>query len=283
MWFATRSPRVKLGILVLLVLIIWLFFIAAPSTIIRTLSANLNGGENDVGYAYARKYQGNEHGVMAVFGDGATNGGAFFESLNIASAWKLPVLFLCENNGWAIGTSIDRVAPFHEQHRKAKPYMPTMEVDGMDAVAVYETVKEAQRYIEEGHGPIFVEAYTCRYEGHSMSDAATYRSPQEMQICKAKDPIERMKKYLEERFGVKAVYIFGSVRGDTPFHEGSDIDIAVEGLPPERYFEALRALGGLRIAIYCGILIVSIIQLPEGFFHYLARKYHQFERIEKIR
>jgi pyruvate dehydrogenase E1 component alpha subunit len=157
---------------------------------------------NAVGCAYARKYQGSEHGVMAVFGDGATNGGAFFESLNIASAWKLPVLFLCENNGWAIGTSIDRVAPFHEQHKKAKPYMPTMEVDGMDAVAVYETVKEAQRYIEEGHGPIFVEAYTCRYEGHSMSDAATYRSPQEMQICKAKDPIERMKKYLQERFGV---------------------------------------------------------------------------------
>ncbi|WP_457599289.1 thiamine pyrophosphate-dependent dehydrogenase E1 component subunit alpha [Hydrogenimonas sp.] len=162
---------------------------------------------NAVGCAYARRYQGIDDGVMVIFGDGATNGGAFFESLNIASAWRLPLLFLCENNRYAIGTEITRVAPFLEQAKKAAPFMPTVEVDGMDAVAVYEAVREAQQQIQRGHGPIFVEAFTCRYEGHSMSDAGSYRSPQEMQICRSKDPIERMKRELAERYGVDEAYI----------------------------------------------------------------------------
>ncbi len=161
------------------------------------------GGQipNAVGCAYARKYRGEEDGVMVVFGDGATNGGAFFESLNIASTWRLPLIFLCENNRYAIGTEITRVSPFLHQAEKAAPYMPTMEVDGMDAIAVYETVKEAQKEIQKGRGPIFIEAFTCRYEGHSMSDPGNYRSPQEMQICKSKDPIERMRSVLLEKFG----------------------------------------------------------------------------------
>jgi pyruvate dehydrogenase E1 component alpha subunit len=158
---------------------------------------------NAVGCAYARKLQGETSGVMAVFGDGATNGGAFFESLNIAAAWKLPVLFLCENNRYAIGTHIRRVAPFEEQAKKAQPYMPTKSVDGNDAVAVYETIKEAQRYLEEGHGPIFVEAFTCRFEGHSMSDANAYRSAQEMALCKQNDPLPKMKRYLQERYDMR--------------------------------------------------------------------------------
>ncbi len=152
---------------------------------------------NAVGCAYARKYQGEEHGVLAMFGDGATNGGAFFESLNIAAAQKLPLLFLCENNYYAIGTRIDRVSPFKKQSHKAKPFMPVYEVDGMDAVAVYQTVQKAQQYINEGHGPAFIEAFTCRFEGHSMSDANSYRSSQEMQICKSQDPIEKMKQHLD--------------------------------------------------------------------------------------
>jgi len=155
---------------------------------------------NAVGCAYARKFQESEQGVLALFGDGASNGGAFFESLNIASAWKLPLLFLCENNQYAIGTKITRVAPFLEQRKKAEPYMRTMEVDGNDALAVYETIREAQSYIQKGHGPIFVEAMTYRYEGHSVSDPATYRSAEEVEIWKHKDPIERMRKVLQERF-----------------------------------------------------------------------------------
>ena len=155
---------------------------------------------NAVGCAYARALQGNEDGVMVIFGDGATNGGAFFESLNIAATHKLPLLFLCENNEYAIGTNIKRAAPFREQAKKAEPYMLTYTVDGMDAKAVYETVRKAQIQIQEGHGPVFVEAFTCRYEGHSVSDSNAYRSPQEMNHCKVKDPIERFKKELQQKW-----------------------------------------------------------------------------------
>jgi len=155
---------------------------------------------NAVGCAYARKLQGAEDGVMAIFGDGATNGGAFFESLNIAATHKLPMLFLCENNEYAIGTNIKRAAPFREQAKKAEPYMLTYSVDGMDVEAVYEAVSSARKQIEEGHGPIFVEAFTCRYEGHSVSDSNAYRSAQEMNHCKAKDAIEHFQVRLRERW-----------------------------------------------------------------------------------
>jgi len=155
---------------------------------------------NAVGCAYARELQGSEDGVMVIFGDGATNGGAFFESLNIAATQKLPLLFLCENNEYAIGTNIKRVAPFREQAKKAEPYMLTYSVDGMDAEAVYKAVSDAKKQIQEGHGPIFLEAFTCRYEGHSVSDSNAYRSSQEMAHCKAKDPIERLKKELGEKW-----------------------------------------------------------------------------------
>ncbi len=160
------------------------------------------GGQipNAVGCAYARDLQQKEDGVMVIFGDGATNGGAFFESLNIAATHKLPLLFLCENNEYAIGTNIKRVAPFREQAKKAEPYMMTYTVDGMDAQAVYETVSQARKEIEAGHGPIFIEAFTCRFEGHSVSDANSYRSAQEMSHCKAKDPIKKFKKELQEKW-----------------------------------------------------------------------------------
>jgi pyruvate dehydrogenase E1 component alpha subunit len=156
---------------------------------------------NAVGCAYARKLQGSEDGVMVIFGDGASNGGAFFESLNNAATQKLPLLFLCENNEYAIGTNIKRTAPFKEQSKKAEPYMMTMDVDGMDADAVYEAVSHAKSLLEKGHGPLFLEAFTCRYEGHSVSDANSYRSAQEMAHCKAKDPIELSKKRLRELWG----------------------------------------------------------------------------------
>ena len=155
---------------------------------------------NAVGCAYARKFQGSEDGVMVIFGDGASNGGAFFESLNIAATQKLPLLFLCENNEYAIGTNIKRTAPFREQAKKAEPYMLTMSVDGMDAEAVYKTVSDAREMIEKGHGPVFIEAFTCRYEGHSVSDANTYRSTQEMNHCKAKDALEHFKTRLHEKW-----------------------------------------------------------------------------------
>ena len=147
-----------------------------------------------VGCAYARKIQGEKAGVFAIFGDGASNAGAFFESINIAAAWKLPLIFFCENNYYAIGTRIGWVSPFEELFNKASNYMPAKRIDGMDVCAVYKAVMEAKEYIENGLGPYFIEAETYRYEGHSMSDNGKYRSEEEMEIFKSKDPIENLKK-----------------------------------------------------------------------------------------
>ncbi len=155
---------------------------------------------NAVGCAYARKFQDIEDGVMVIFGDGATNGGPFFESLNIAATQKLPMLFVCENNEYAIGTNIKRAAPFLEQAKKAEPYMQTLSVDGNDPEAVYACIKEAQNQIQKGHGPLFVEAFTCRLEGHSVSDSNAYRSAQEMSQCKDKDALPKFRARLQEKW-----------------------------------------------------------------------------------
>jgi len=147
-----------------------------------------------VGCAYARKIQGENAGVFAIFGDGASNAGAFFESINIASAWKLPVIFFAENNYYAIGTHISWVSPFVELYNKAKNYMPSKRINGMDVCEVYNAVIEAKEHIENGLGPYFIEAETYRFEGHSMSDAGKYRSEEEIEIFKRRDPIENLKK-----------------------------------------------------------------------------------------
>jgi len=147
-----------------------------------------------VGCAYARKIQGENAGVFAIFGDGASNAGAFFESINIASAWKLPIIFFAENNYYAIGTHISWVSPFVELYKKAKNHMPSKRINGMDVCEVYNAVLEAKEHIENGLGPYFIEAETYRYEGHSMSDAGKYRSEEEIEIFKRRDPIENLKK-----------------------------------------------------------------------------------------
>jgi pyruvate dehydrogenase E1 component alpha subunit len=147
-----------------------------------------------VGMAYARKYKGENTGVLVAFGDGATNAGNFYESLNLAALWKLPVLFLCENNYYAIGTRIDRASAVNDIYIKAKPYMVSRQIDGMDVFEVYNAVKEAKEYIQEESKPYFIEALTYRYEPHSMSDTGNYRSARELEIAKSKDPIEKLKK-----------------------------------------------------------------------------------------
>ena len=146
-----------------------------------------------VGAAYARKYMGEKAGILAIFGDGATNGGSFFESINLAVVWEVPVLFLCENNFYAIGTRIDRVSAFRDIYLKAKDYMPALQVDGMDVFAVYEAVVNAKKYLEDYGKPYFIEAITYRYEGHSMADKGDYRSPREIETFRKKDPIENLK------------------------------------------------------------------------------------------
>ncbi|RMD45633.1 MAG: pyruvate dehydrogenase [Aquificota bacterium] len=147
-----------------------------------------------IGAAYARKLMGHTEGVLVAFGDGSTNAGNFYESLNLANVYKVPVIFLCENNYYAIGTRIDRVSAFKDLYLKAKDYMPSVQIDGMDIFQVFEAVSKAKEYVDTEGKPYFIEALTYRYEPHSMSDGGDYRSPREMKIAKEKDPIENLKR-----------------------------------------------------------------------------------------
>lgn len=152
-----------------------------------------------VGIGMALNYKEEDSVVATFFGDGATNAGAFHESLNVASAWKLPIIFICENNFFAIGTSLDRVAPAQELYKRVKAYnMPSVQVDGMDVLAVRDATATAIERARDGDGPSFIEAVTYRYRGHSMSDPDDYRTKREEKIWKERDPIIRLAKYLRD-------------------------------------------------------------------------------------
>jgi pyruvate dehydrogenase E1 component alpha subunit len=153
-----------------------------------------------VGVGMALQYKEEDSIVASFFGDGATNAGAFHESLNLASAWKLPIIFICENNFFAIGTSLARVSPPKELYKRVKAYdMSSEQVDGMDVLAVREATERAVERAREGEGPSFIEALTYRYRGHSMSDPDDYRTKREGKIWKERDPIDRLAKQLRER------------------------------------------------------------------------------------
>ena len=152
-----------------------------------------------VGVGMAIQYKEEDCVVVTFFGDGATNAGAFHESLNVASAWKLPIIFICENNFFAIGTSLERVSPSKELYKRVKAYnMLTERVDGMDALAVREATDRAVERAREGEGPSFIEAVTYRYRGHSMSDPDDYRTKREEKIWKERDPIVKLAKLLRD-------------------------------------------------------------------------------------
>ncbi len=153
-----------------------------------------------VGVGMAIQYTDDNAVAVTFFGDGATNAGAFHESLNVAAAWKLPIIFICENNFFAIGTSLDRVAPPKELYKRIKAYgIPSERVDGMDVVAVREATSRAVERAREGDGPSFIEAITYRYRGHSMSDPDDYRTKREEKIWKERDPIIKLAKQLRDK------------------------------------------------------------------------------------
>ena len=152
-----------------------------------------------VGLALASSRLASGRIVLNVFGDGAVNQGEFHESLNLASVWKLPVLFLCENNLFGMGTDVRRVSAEPEIHKRACGYnMPAEQVDGMDVLAVREAAHRAVDSVRGGNGPFFLEAVTYRFRGHSMADAELYRSKEEVERWKAEGPIIRFRRYLEE-------------------------------------------------------------------------------------
>jgi pyruvate dehydrogenase E1 component alpha subunit len=151
------------------------------------------------GVAFAIKYRGEDLISVTMFGDGAARQGILHESFNMAMLWKLPVLYICENNQYAMGTPVSRSSNVTEIYRLACAYdMPSKRVDGMNVFSVYEAVREAADHCRIGQGPFFLEILTYRYRGHSMSDPAKYRTREEVEKYKARDPILQLQSYLYE-------------------------------------------------------------------------------------
>lgn len=149
------------------------------------------------GSALASKVWGNKEVTMAIFGDAASNQGVFHESVNMAAAWKLPVVFLCENNNYGVSVNIHSVTNTETIAVRAKAYdIPGVTVDGNDPLAVYEAVLEAVEYAREGKGPSIVECMTWRMRGHYEGDPAAYRPKEDTEEWAKKDPIDNFKNVL---------------------------------------------------------------------------------------
>ena len=143
------------------------------------------------GIAFAEKYKGTKNLCMCYFGDGAVRQGALHEAFNMAMTWKLPVIFVVENNGYAMGTSVERTSNVRELYTLGEGYdMPAEPVDGMDVEQVHEAVKRAADRARAGEGPTFLEFKTYRFRGHSMSDPQKYRTKEEVEQWKSRDPLE---------------------------------------------------------------------------------------------
>lgn len=158
------------------------------------------------GIAFAEKYKGTKNVNICYMGDGAVRQGALNESFNMAMLWKLPVVFVCENNGYAMGTSVERTTNMTDIYKIGLGFdMPCAPVDGMDPVAVHNAMDEAIQRARNGEGPTFLEMRTYRYRGHSMSDPAKYRTKEELEEYKAKDPIEQVREViLKEKYADEA-------------------------------------------------------------------------------
>lgn len=157
------------------------------------------------GFGLHFKQRKSEHVAIAYFGDGAANQGAFHECVNMAAAWDLPVVYVCENNQYAISMSVkDSCSAENIADRGGAYGIPGVMVDGMDPFAVYEVVSEAVKRARAGEGPSIIECVTYRFRGHHEGDPEPYRTPEEVEEWKAKDPIPRVKEALLETFGVDA-------------------------------------------------------------------------------
>ncbi|HVC35807.1 MAG TPA: pyruvate dehydrogenase (acetyl-transferring) E1 component subunit alpha [Chloroflexota bacterium] len=153
-----------------------------------------------VGAGYAIQYRSSAAVVMSIFGEGATNIGAFSESMNLAELWNLPIVFLCVNNRYAMGKPVEEETAVTEIWRKACAYdMAAERVDGMDILAVYEAATRAVDRARQEHGPTLLEAVTYRFRGHSMADAGTvYRTTEEIEQWRGRDPIVSFREKLEQ-------------------------------------------------------------------------------------
>lgn len=175
--------------------------------------ANFYGGHGIVGgqigpgagLAFAEKYNDTDNVVLCFFGDGAARQGIVHETFNLAMLWKLPVIFICENNNYAMGTSVERTSNVVDIYKLADGYeMPGDTIDGMSAEAVHEGVGRAVKRAREKGGPTLLEIKTYRYKGHSISDPQKYRTKEEVDEYKSKDPIQQVRKtILDSKFATE--------------------------------------------------------------------------------
>jgi pyruvate dehydrogenase E1 component alpha subunit len=150
------------------------------------------------GLAFTHKYNNDGGASMVYYGDGAANQGQVYESFNMAALWKLPVVYVIENNRYGMGTSVARASATGDLHKRGAAYgIPNEEVDGMDVIQVYEAGQRALAHARSGKGPYILGVQTYRYRGHSMSDPAKYRSREEVsKIRSEQDPIDRIRQML---------------------------------------------------------------------------------------
>jgi pyruvate dehydrogenase E1 component alpha subunit len=151
------------------------------------------------GAAFAAKYRKEDRVCVSLFGDGAARQGILHETFNMAMLWNLPVVFICENNMYAMGTSVERTSNVTEIYKLGRAYeMPSEQVNGMDVRDVHEAVFEAVQAARDGHGPTLLEVTTYRFRGHSMSDPAKYRTKEELQEFKDRDPLVTLQHFMAE-------------------------------------------------------------------------------------
>lgn len=145
------------------------------------------------GIAFADKYRGEKLVTLCYMGDGAVRQGSLHETFNMAMLWKLPVIFIIENNNYAMGTSVERTSNVHDLYKIGLGYnMPSFQVDGMSCESIHEAISKAADKARNGDGPTLLEMKTYRYRGHSMSDPAKYRTKEEVEEFKKKDPIDQI-------------------------------------------------------------------------------------------
>lgn len=149
------------------------------------------------GLAFAEKYNGTNKICFTFLGDGAVNQGQVYEAFNMAALWKLPVVYIVENNEYSMGTSVARSTAMTDLYKKGESFgIPGFQMDGMDIDSVYNGAVQAAEYVRSGNGPVVLEAKTYRYRGHSMSDPAKYRTKEEVEEKKTHDPVEAVRDFI---------------------------------------------------------------------------------------
>ena len=186
------------------------------------------------GMAFAQKYKNTGKITMTYFGDGAANQGQVYEAFNMAALWNLPVIFIIENNEYAMGTSTKRHAANTDMHLRGEPFgIPGVQVNGMDVLEVYAASKKVIEHVRSGKGPYLMEVKTYRYRGHSMSDPAKYRTKEEVEDYKEnRDPINQFRKYLEKE-GVGSEGVFKTIEDEVKTLVNDAAEFAKESPEPD--------------------------------------------------